>query len=250
MGNSASTAAPTRSSAARDSDYVLDAQQRNESLDETKLVLSYMPVYEDYLKRMRMSIVNERFTFKGEVRNGNGTPVTVLTIDARLRTSAINKILNQMCKMGRLHDDICVVLTASVEIPNEAVPCLRRHLSLKRDGKRGLPRFIECTARMSAFQVGWGIMHTHNLEVDVDMCDLTGLRLSSEYEDIERAFSMRSSRTSRKFHNRECCICLEVLDKNHKSIHSMRCGHSLHMECYQQLLVQSHLCCPYCRTPL
>ena len=58
-------------------------------------------------------------------------------------------------------------------------------------------------------------------------------RVSSRDRDKHSA-----SLKSPKFHSGECCICLEVLDQLSKSIQYMERGHTLHTNCYKNLLQQ------------
>lgn len=209
--------------------------QSSGSLNSADLVNCYVPTYVRYLDRMRSALNAKRITFTGFLDNRNGSPVQVLEISTRLKDSAVDKILIKLCEKGRFHKDVCIALKVKVDIPNQAVPLMKRRLGFEPHAR--LPQSIKCSVGFK----GFGTVGTYILKVEIDSSDLLDARYSGKYQDVAALFQPDV--------DDECCICLDLVCP--EQTRYMQCGHYVHSHCYKQLMDHSQkLCCPLCRASL
>lgn len=190
MGNSLSTTAPTASTNVCDSEYFQQecaANNDEKPVDTSALVSSYVPLYESYLERIRQALSDKEYKFNSNLnaRNARGWSVDALTIKGRLRVSCINRVLNELCKQGRFHDDLRIVLHLLLPVKNE-----KRLQAILR--QNGADLFVPspgegslcCDVGEAVFVQGWGIVGTANVYVRLALEDLESYKFLSPFKSL------------------------------------------------------------------
>ncbi|KAG7344612.1 ring finger domain containing protein [Nitzschia inconspicua] len=270
MGNKCSTKGISRPpNRSFDSVYFLIMQHRATPVDPIQLMKSYMSASRDsvtvqhhgkLLLEIQQNLASTKYDFEGSIPCKNGSCRRIAG-SARLSTSAVNHILNDLCKWESL-----VFRQYSIELQFRVEISLTIQQRFAISDGHLCPRIVTlCATDLS--------MHSEELEYNafhftLEQDQLLGFHIeglehlfdddryaNSELQDWD-GDTIQAKDDDDNEEPRElepCCICLTSL-ANHDvtELAFLPCNHILHESCHRHLtqyrdLVQS---CPMCRQPL
>lgn len=262
MGNSSSSSnVPVPTANIRDSKYFSQQQANNESVDVTSLIRSYTPRYCEYVENVAHVLAGTKYEFEGRFETTRtsskargekkeGTVSDAFVVSGLLNVRGINKILNEMCKKGMLLKHLTIVMRLQVPISDAAANLLRAKRCQVDDSRTLVCKESEHRFCPKTFSFG------RSLRVSLTLADLKtdSLAFAAPTREIasliykEHLLTQRAKETLLE----ECCICLERLFAPRNDIRNvhLKCGHSMHMECYTRMLAYTNSLdrrCPLCR---